>query len=89
MPVVGLAGQSPGGDADVEVGRVLGDGLQQVEHVQPHGQSGVIGAGQLQVAARPQVVPPQHVPGEERLEIRCVADLVPRFLGGFGDGPIP
>ncbi len=55
VPAVGLAVQPARGDADVEVGGVRGEGLQDVEEVQPQDVAGF--AGDLEPGPAPQLLP--------------------------------
>jgi hypothetical protein len=58
---VGLSVQPPGGDAHVEVDRVVRDGLDQVKDVQAEDQLGPLRPLDPDVEALPQVIPGQHV----------------------------
>lgn len=94
VPPVGLAVQPPGRNARVEVGGVLGVGLQQVEQVEVE-RHGAVEVG-LDPAAAPQFGPARGVGGGQLGEVGCLGgqpvDRPPRCSdgrvprGGDGDG---
>ncbi len=63
VPAVRLAVQSPGGYAHVQLGRVRGESLEQVEQVQAQDAAGL--TGDVQVGPPPQPVPGRGVRGEQ------------------------
>ncbi|GHE55863.1 hypothetical protein GCM10017771_78520 [Streptomyces capitiformicae] len=66
--------QPPRGDADVQVGGVRGERLQDMEQMQPEDTAGL--AGHLQVGPAPQQVPRGEVGLQQLVEAGCVTDPV-------------
>ena len=68
LAAICLAGQAPGGDAHVEVDRIDGRGLQDVEHVEAQHHHRVVIVAQLDLAPLPVVGPDQRVGLKQLIE---------------------
>jgi hypothetical protein len=86
MAAVRLAVPAARRHADVEIDRVAGDGLQQMEDVQTKDRhdSGVGGGVELEVALFPKLAPGEAMTGEQLVEAPERARLLARFQGGLG-----
>ena len=85
MAPVALPVQAAGGHAHVEVGAVLGDGLQQVEDVEGEDPAGLVVVGDLDVEAPPQLVPAHLVLAKQLFERGGVPCVPAGGLREFGD----
>lgn len=86
---VSLAVKASSGNPDVEVDRVLGDRLEQVEHVEAEDPLGSLFGVSIEEEASPQVVPSESVTLQEVVE---PLGPVRRLAGGeaaLGDGRVP
>jgi len=88
VPAIGLPGQPPRRDADVEVGGVRRDRLQQVQQVQSKHPEGPRSLRHLEVALLPQVRPGKCLLGEQVAHPCGTAQPPHRLLSRLADGVV-